>query len=167
VPASILRPGAAPLLAARRPAAGQEWSPRDYEGPRYVLTTDVDPASAQDHLRLLEAHYDVLAKLLVRKPDHEGRLVVRLFASPEDYRRIVRSDAGGIYTFHDRIANVSKQARRYWTRHLLLHEATHQYVLLAFAGNRDLLPWWLDEGLAEWGRSTSGTARRSGARIRT
>jgi hypothetical protein len=137
------------LLAV--PAAGQEWSPRDYEGPRYVLTTDVDPASAQDHLRLLEAHYDVLAKLLVRKPDHEGRLVVRLFASPEDYRRIVRSDAGGIYTFHDRIANVSKQARRYWTRHLLLHEATHQYVLLAFAGNRDLLPWWLDEGLAEWG----------------
>jgi hypothetical protein len=139
------------LLAAAARAEVRMWEgARSFPGRHYRLDTDVDETLAEDLVRMLDAHHAGLRSVFGRAPDHEGRLHVRLFRHRKDYRRLIGGDAGGMYTYRDRVANVWVQPRAYWTRHLLLHETTHQWMHLAFSGNRALLPWWLDEGFAEY-----------------
>jgi hypothetical protein len=139
------------MALASAAAAAPTWTgAKVYEGEHYRLVTDVDPDLGADLIKLLDAHYARLRAIFGKTPKHDGLLNVRLFKNVRHYRSAVGGTAGGIYTFRDSIANVWVQARAYWTRHLLLHETTHQWMHLTFTGNRAHIPWWLDEGFAEY-----------------
>jgi hypothetical protein len=59
-------------------------------------------------------------------------------------------ESGGYYSPGNRTAYLWRQPTLYYTRVLLLHEATHQFHYLARTGNRSLPAYWYVEGLAEY-----------------
>lgn len=59
-------------------------------------------------------------------------------------------DSGGYYSPQTRKAYLYVQPSAYFTRQLILHEATHQFHYLAATGNLDPPACWYAEGLAEY-----------------
>ena len=58
--------------------------------------------------------------------------------------------AGGYYHPSGRTAYAWRQPTIYFTRCLILHEATHQFHYLARTSNSVSLAFWYAEGLAEF-----------------
>jgi len=61
-----------------------------------------------------------------------------------------RIDGGGYYGPENRTAYLFTQPSAYFTRHLLLHEAVHQFHFLVATGNRKPKASWYTEGLADY-----------------
>jgi len=118
----------------------------------YEIRGDTDAAWAAEMGRMLDQAYGQLQKLVGRAPAGDKKLVVNLFRLPQQRDTALggKLEAGGLFAYDDRQCYLSLQPTNYYTRHLLLHEATHQFVCEAFRRRVDPLPAWFSEGLAEY-----------------
>ena len=103
--------------------------------------------------RLLEGLHAHLTSHFGRSP--KERLRVEIYSTRERWEAALRAtgdavpDAGGYYSPGTKTASLYVQPSRYYTRQLLLHEATHQFHFLVATGNRSPRASWYTEGLAE------------------
>ncbi|MCE9582539.1 MAG: hypothetical protein K8T20_08610, partial [Planctomycetes bacterium] len=103
---------------------------------------------------ILEALWEQLAKYFGGSP--KGRLRVEIAATKEGFEAALKKDkvgdveAGGFYWPGTKTAYLFVQPSAFYTRQLLIHEATHQFHLLTAAGNKPPLAAWYGEGLVEW-----------------
>lgn len=115
-----------------------------------VRTGGLDPAAVG---AILEQLHGCLADFFGKAP--AGRLPVELFADAAEFGRALDSDGhpaiagGGYYAPENRKVYLYTQPSAYFTRQLLLHEATHQFHFLSSTGNRKPRTTWHIEGLAE------------------
>ena len=104
--------------------------------------------------RLLDSLHGQLREYFEGAPN--GPLPIALFpdrghfcdALARDGQSIV--EGGGYYAPENRTVYLFNQPSVYYTRHLLLHEATHQFHLLAATENRMPKATWYVEGLADY-----------------
>lgn len=115
-----------------------------------VRTGAADPAATA---AILEQLHGQLAGFFGKTPSE--RLQVEVFADVESFHQALIRDghpavaAGGYYAPENRKVYLFVQPSAYFTRQLLLHEATHQFQFLASTGNRKPRTTWHIEGLAE------------------
>ncbi len=105
--------------------------------------------------RILEQFYAQATAFFGKAP--KKRLRVEVYATRERWVAALRADgqtvptdSGGLYSPETRKAYLYLQPSEYSTRHLLLHEAAHQFHYLASTGNRSPADPWYTEGLAEY-----------------
>ncbi len=142
---------------------------QDTDSTRYSL--HAEGVDAKDFAALLDAHYANLEKFFGRAPA-EKTLRLELYATQEKWAAAMKADkesapgAGGYYSPSTKKAYLYVQPSEYYTRQLVLHEATHQFHYLAMTGNKNLHPdaFWYTEGLAEYGglHNWDGKALRLG-----
>lgn len=135
------------LLAA--PAAAAVVGTRHYD---ISVEGGMDPADVGN---MLEQLYSRLQTYFGTEPP--GRLAIGIYATREQWARALQADgqwvppqAGGYYAPQTRKAYLWLQPTPYFTRQLILHEATHQFHWLTSTGNRDPNATWYTEGLAEY-----------------
>ena len=103
---------------------------------------------------MLEELYRQLTKHFGAAP--QGRLRVEVYATQEGWQEGLKRDglgdpkSGGYYDPGGKKAYLWVQPSEYFTRQLILHEATHQFHYLAATGNRNPNVGWYTEGLAEY-----------------
>ncbi|MBI2898878.1 MAG: DUF1570 domain-containing protein [Planctomycetes bacterium] len=121
--------------------------------PHYDLR--VEKIDAADAGRMLEELHAQLTKHFGSAPAE--RLKVEVYGTRDGWSAALRRDkqpipegAGGYYSPGTKKAYLYVQPTEYFTRQLLLHEATHQFHYLAATGNRDPAAPWYTEGLAEY-----------------
>ncbi|MCC6737587.1 MAG: DUF1570 domain-containing protein [Planctomycetia bacterium] len=137
----------AAVAASAQPAAGVETKSAHYD----LYSESVDAAETA---AVLDALWDRLREYFGSAP--EGRLRVELYATKEGMHAALERDrqwkveAGGYYAPDTRKAYLWVQPSEYFTRQLLIHEATHQFHFLAATGNRGTAAEWYTEGLAEY-----------------
>jgi hypothetical protein len=113
-----------------------------------------EAGDAKDIGAMLEALYGHLSRYFGRAP--RERLRVEFYATFDGFAAALRRDrqpeikAGGYYSPVTKTAYLFAQPSEYYTRQLILHEATHQFHYLAATGNRSVSPFWYAEGLAEY-----------------
>ncbi len=133
------------LLACPPPGAAVKTAHYD------VYAETIDAADAGAMLEALHAH---LLKYFGRAP--KERLRIEVYASKSAFEEALKRDkvatveAGGFYAPQTKTGYLWVQPSEYWTRQLILHEATHQFHLLAVAGNNAVPCGWYGEGLAEY-----------------
>ncbi len=116
-----------------------------------VYTETIDAA---DTGAMLEALHGNLTKFFGRAP--KERLRVEVYATHDAFEEALKRDkvgtveAGGFYAPETKTGYLYVQPSEYYTRQLLLHEATHQFHLLTTAGNNAVPAAWYGEGLAEY-----------------
>lgn len=104
--------------------------------------------------RMLEQLHADLTRFFGRAP--EGRLEVELYANAEQYKQAIIADrqpfigGGGYYAPSRRKAYLFVQPSQHFTRHLILHEATHQFHFIIAGPIGVLKSGWYVEGLAEY-----------------
>ncbi len=148
-------------------------SARTFESEHYRLV-DYDPAcDGDDYLHLAEALHAELARYFGASPKVDQRLEVRMWPDAASYIRGGTADgipesslsAGGIYWTGTKRAYLWRQPSDNFTRHLFLHELTHQFQFLAVMDNEARAPGWYSEGVAEhfgnhrWDGTTLETGR--------
>lgn len=137
----------AALLLAAAPCLSGELATEHYD-----LRAEGVPL--EDTGRLLEALHARLSDHFHAAP--EGRLRVVIYGTKERFRAAMLADgevppeAGGYYSPRTRKAYLWVQPSEFFTRQLVLHEATHQFHYLVATGNRTPGAWWYTEGLAEY-----------------
>ena len=142
--------GQDPPRAALRPASG----PAAGIARSKHYDVRVEGLDARDVGAMLEALHAQLTKFFGLAP--QGRLSVVVCATRERYVAALKADgqhapdAGGYYCPANRKAYLWVQPSEYFTRQLILHEATHQFHYLAASGNRRPSAGWYEEGLAEY-----------------
>jgi hypothetical protein len=103
---------------------------------------------------ILEELHSQLTKHFGKAP--AGRLTVGVFADRAAFQNALRADrqfpveAGGYYAPSNHKVYLFRQPSDYFTRQLLLHEATHQFHWLVASGNKAPSGAWYDEGLSEY-----------------
>jgi len=139
------------LLLLGAPATAPATQPVLATSKHYEIRGDVDARWAAEMGRMLDQAHERLRELLGKTPPADKRFVINLFGNPRQRDSAVggKLEAGGLFAYEDRQCYLSLQPTNYYTRHLLLHEATHQFVCEAFGRRVDPLPPWLSEGLAE------------------
>ena len=114
----------------------------------------VEGIDAVDTGKLLEALHARLTRHFGKAP--AGRLRVAVFATRRRFEAALRADrqfvpkSGGYYAPGNRKVYLWLQPSEYFTRHLILHEATHQFHWLAATANKGPAKGWYTEGLAEY-----------------
>ena len=143
--------GFAALMAAA-PAGPRVEPPVLVRSGHYELRGTIAVDRARDFAALLEAARGRLDRLLGRPLAPGQRLRVNLYRDGRERDRALGAtvQGGGIFLYENQQCYLAVQPTRYFTRHLMLHEATHQFVCAAFARRVDFLPAWLAEGLAEY-----------------
>ena len=137
----------AALSATAQQASGVETKSAHYDV--YAETVDAAEAGA-----ILDAVWDRLSAYFGSAPD--GRLRVEIYATQAGMHTGLERDnqwkvnAGGYYAPGTKKAYLFVQPSDYFTRQLLIHEATHQFHFLAATGNRAPAAEWYTEGLAEY-----------------
>jgi hypothetical protein len=114
--------------------------------------------SAQAGTVLLEAAYKNYTAFFGAQPKlkKDEKLRVRLHATDAEWREALKKEdagapeAGGFYWPPAKSASLFIQPSALYTRTLLLHEAMHQFHLIARANNNHIEPAWYVEGLAEY-----------------
>lgn len=130
-----------------------------------VYAETVDAADTGAMLEALHAH---LLKYFGRAP--KERLKIQVYATKEAFEEALKRDkvgsveAGGFYAPETKTGYLWVQPSEYWTRQLILHEATHQFHLLTTAGNNAVPCGWYGEGLAEYfgGHNWDGKELKTG-----
>jgi len=149
----IEQPAATPapeLLAELRHA--KTISPAEVQTEHYDL--HIEGLDANEVGRLLEQAYDNLQRFFRAAPN--DRLRLELYEKQDALLDILKAegvsptDVGGYYSPRRKTAILVVQPSDYATRHLLLHEATHQFHHLAVTGNQPPSGFWYVEGLAEY-----------------
>jgi len=155
---AIIPPRCAPFalamllaLLVSRPAPAAD-APRAHITTHYDLTVEtLDPVEVGSMLEQFHAH---LTAFFGAAPS--GRLAVGVYATRERFHAALakddqpKVDAGGYYAPDTRKAYLYVQPSEYYTRQLLLHEATHQFHYLAATENRRPKLGLYIEGLAEY-----------------
>ncbi len=109
---------------------------------------------AAESTELVEQLHVHLQQFFGRRP--EGPLPVwilpdrRTFSAALAADRQPVADGGGYYAPENRTVYLFVQPSSYYTRQLLLHEATHQFHFLAATENRTPKAAWYVEGLADY-----------------
>ena len=109
---------------------------------------------AEEVGRMLESLHAELTRWFDASP--EERLELEIFADREDYRQAILGDGqpfaggGGYYAPGTKKVYLYRQPSVYFTRQLILHEATHQFHLIVATENRMPTAAWYVEGLAEF-----------------
>jgi hypothetical protein len=123
----------------------------------YQLYAEASKDDAEEMARMLEAAYPAFEAYFAATPPLAAneRLAVKFFADEPSWAAglmadgiMVPSEAGGYYAPSTKTAYLYKQGNPYYTHVLLLHEATHQFHLLARTKGQKL-PFWYVEGVAE------------------
>lgn len=132
--------------------------PAVHESTHYRLEVNGDIGDAADYLALAEALYAQLAAYHGAAPAPRRKLEIRFWQTRDAYLAggeadgLTRGelDAGGYYAPKTQRAYFWRQPSAYATRHLFLHELTHQFQYLAVLGGsqRPGQAWYL-EGIAE------------------
>ena len=132
--------------------------PACHESPHCLLNVNGDIREAADYLRLAEALHAQLTTYHGAAPAPRRKLEIRFWQTRDAYLEggqadgLTRGelDAGGYYTPKTQRAYFWRQPSAYATRHLFLHELTHQFQYLAVLGGsqRPGQAWYL-EGIAE------------------
>ncbi|KAF0245971.1 MAG: hypothetical protein FD180_1114 [Planctomycetota bacterium] len=126
-----------------------------------------ESVGAEDAGAMLEELHAHLSKYFGRAP--KERLRIEVYATFEKFQEALKRDkvatveAGGFYAPETRKGYLYVQPSEYWTRQLILHEATHQFHLLTSAGNTAPSAAWYTEGLAEY----FGTHNWDGKKLET
>jgi hypothetical protein len=142
------------LLLAQSPPQGE---PALLESEHYRLVAWPPFAEGEEYLRLAEALYAQLERYFGARPSVTTRLEVRFWPDAQSYKRGGAADgipegplsAGGLYWTGTQRAYFWRQPSANFTRHLFLHELTHQFQFLAVMDNQARAPAWYGEGLAE------------------
>jgi hypothetical protein len=134
------------------------------ESAHYRLTCwgDITADQAGELLAIAEQLYVLLGKHFRAAPilkRGQDKLAIKMWADREAYRAAARADGvpaelvdyGGVYWTGTRIAYFFRQPSAYTTRHLFIHELTHQFQYHAVLRNgRSPVPRWYKEGIAEY-----------------
>lgn len=139
------------------------------ESAHYQLLLAPPCGEGEEYLRLAEALYAELDRHFGAHPPDGEKLRVGLWPDFSSYQRGGLADgiplealaAGGLYWTGTRRAYLWRQPSANFTRHLFLHELTHQFQFLAVMQNQARAPGWYTEGLAEH----FGYHRWDGARL--
>lgn len=131
--------------------------PTVLESEHYRLVAYPPFAEGEDYLRLAEALYRQLEQYFGAHPVQDARLEVFLWPDFDGFKHGGVADgipesslaAGGIYWTGTKRAYFWRQPSANFTRHLFLHELTHQFQFLAVMENQARAPGWYCEGLAE------------------
>jgi len=143
------------LLAAAIACLLQEQA---VESTHYRLTFYGGFSEAPEYVDLAEALHEKLRAHFGAEPREKGKLEIRFWTTADDYKAGGRADgvpadrlqAGGVYWTGTRRAYFWRQPTPYSTRHLFLHELTHQFHFLAVMNNEARGPGWYHEGIAEY-----------------
>ncbi|MCB9596035.1 MAG: hypothetical protein H6719_25160 [Sandaracinaceae bacterium] len=121
---------------------------------RYEVEAQVDAAQAELFARMLEAAWTAQVDFFGGEPTPALPLRVRVFRDQAAFEAGLAEDglgpvgdAGGYYEPSNATAYLFDQPTRYFTRMLVLHEATHQFHDAVRAAGT--LPFWYVEGVAE------------------
>jgi hypothetical protein len=129
-----------------------------YNSEHYRLETNVDAATSQGYLRMLEAQWPQLEAFFGAAPPLKTgeQLPVYVLAHAGDWQAKLTADgvrvpsgAGGYYHPGNRSVYLFRQPTIYNTRQLLLHETMHQFHYLARTHNTGPKDTWYVEGLVE------------------
>lgn len=141
---------AAPIAPAPTPANTQS---ADICTQHYDI--HVEGLDAREIGDMLEQLHDQLQTYFGTAP--QGRLSVGIYATRERWQAALQADrqyvppsAGGYYSPYTKKAYLWLQPTAYFTRHLILHEVTHQFHWLVATGNLPPSATWYTEGLAEY-----------------
>jgi len=145
------------LAALALPAPGGPGDPVVLESEHYRLTAWPPFAEGEEYLHLAEALHGKLKEHFEAEPPGGKKLEVLFWPDAESFRRGGAADgvdagaltAGGVYWTGTRKAYFWRQPSANFTRHLFLHELTHQFHFLAVMDNQARCPAWYSEGLAE------------------
>lgn len=145
------------LLAPLAQTAAPAPAPVVAESEHYHLVAYPPFDASAEYLALAEALYAQLERYFGAQPAHEGKLEVRFWPTVEGYHQGGLSDgipepslaSGGIYWTGTSVAYFWRQPSESFTRHLFLHELTHQFQFLSVMHNQGGAPDWYNEGLAE------------------
>ncbi len=142
-------------IATPLPSPPPSTAPGSLATQHFDIRSEVaDPAALG---QLLEAQHTLLR-------DHYGgrepqrRLPFRMLADNSSFNRALAADhqqdahtAGGFYGHSTSTAYTYPQPSEYFSRHIALHEAAHQFHFLTAAENKPLVAGdWYIEGLAEY-----------------
>jgi hypothetical protein len=127
------------------------------ESEHYRLSAWPPFAEGEEYLRLAEALYGKLKDHFEAEPPKGKRLEVLFWPDAASFKAGGLADgvaegalgAGGVYWTGTRKAYFWRQPSASFTRHLYLHELTHQFHFLAVMDNQARCPAWYSEGLAE------------------
>ena len=141
------------LLFAPRPAMPAETT---VQSEHYAFVTEGPEEEAQEFTRVLEAAWPQLTAFFATAPKLAAgeRLSIRFFETQAAMREAIvqgggaAPDSGGYYCPVAKTAYAYRQPSRWYTRTLLIHEATHQFHRLGAALGGTPPSWW-EEGLAE------------------
>ncbi len=134
-------------------------APVGLETAHYRIHAEATPAETAEMGRVLEAAWGELAQHFGRTPRlaRDERLIVRFLGTRAAWEEALRADgispptdAGGYYAPGTKTIYVFRQPTVYFTRVLLVHEATHQFHYLARTNNRQPAAAWYREGVAEF-----------------
>ena len=119
----------------------------------YSVYAETLPAA--DVAAMLEALHERLGRFFGRAP--KGHLRVEVYTTRDRWLAAMRRDGdgdpgegGGYYRPANRTAYLYVQPSEYFTRHLIVHEAAHQFHWLVATGNRAPACEWYAEGLVEY-----------------
>lgn len=113
-----------------------------------------ESVNAEDTGAMLEALHADLTRHFGAAP--ADRLRVEVYATYDAYKEGMKRDkesevaAGGYYSPGTKKAYLWVQPSAYFTRQLILHEATHQFHYQAATGNKSPTGAWYVEGIAEY-----------------
>jgi hypothetical protein len=145
------------LLPALEVRAGVET--QVVETAHYRLEAETTPEQAATFGRVLEAAYAAMEAHFGKAPNLRPgeRMHIRFFDTRAAWAAGMQADgigspsgAGGYYAPHKKTAYVWRQPTRYFTRVLLVHEATHQFHYLACTKNTQPSSAFYREGVAEY-----------------
>ena len=147
------------LLLARAPGTAVPDKTAPLRTTHYELRSEGPRAEAEEWGRVLEGAWPKFKAFFEAEPPlaRDARLVVSVHETAEGWSEAIRaaggtppgSAAGGYYDPSSRGAFLYRQPTAWYTRTLLLHEASHQFHYLARTGNRAPAASWYIEGLAE------------------
>ncbi|MBI2920677.1 MAG: hypothetical protein HYY18_06285 [Planctomycetes bacterium] len=135
------------ILLCPPPPPGTEIKTAHYD----LYAEGVDP---EDTGAMLEALHKNLTRHFGAAP--ADRLRVEVYATYDAYKEGMKRDkeaevkAGGYYAPGTKKAYLWVQPSAYFTRQLILHEATHQFHYLAATRNKSPTGGWYVEGIAEY-----------------
>lgn len=150
---SVIRTGL--VLALLGTVCAQE--PTVHESAHYRLVAHPPFTEGAEYLRLAEALHAQLERHFGARPPDGQRLEVHFWPDAASYRKGGAEDgipegplsAGGLYWTGTKRAYFWRQPSANFTRHLFLHELTHQFHFLAVMDNQARSPGWYTEGIAE------------------
>ena len=147
--------GAAALatMILRAPCHADDAAVSTHRTEHYELHVD-GSLDAVELGRLLERLHAKLTTYFDAAP--AGRLRIEILRDETQFKQALadsgepHEDFGGYYSPAAKTAWLFVQPSAYFTRHLLLHEATHQFHFLIATGNHAPAAEWYREGLADY-----------------